>query len=469
MLQIRSIIPFLLALILLTNGVSASDYYQNSLTRLLPEKALNNDKLGIYVESVTTGRTILKYNHKKSFIPASNNKVITSFAALNLLGKSYRYKTSVYSGGEITNGILYGGMYIKASGDPSIDTERIEAIVKDFKEMGIKEIKGNIHLDDSYFDDLSYAQGWKEGWRGDYYCPPIGSFSLNYNTIDIKVTPGKIGKQAKIEVFPEAFKVGVVNNTETSHKSSALSAKLDENDEYLTVIGRINHRSGGQRFTISVNNPTRYFGVVVSNMIVENGIKFEGDVIRVKTPEWATKFYVSSSPQLSDIIADFNKNSVNIIGEALVKTLGASFSEEPGTWENGSKVITDYLKSVGMDGEITIADGSGLSKNNSVSPYLLVKILSNAYNNSSLSNEFVSSLPVAGVDGTLKKRFTHGNIKGKVLAKTGYLNGVRALSGFINTNSGEVLAFSIISNGLGWQAKAFQNDLLTELIDCCKK
>lgn len=461
--------PLLILFLLFTNASPASDYYQNRLRGLLPEKALNRDNLGVYVESLTTGETIFKYNHNKSFIPASNNKLITSFAALNLLGKNYRYKTSFYSGGEITGGVLYGGVYVKGSGDPSFNTERLEAVVRDFTNEGIREIKGNIHLDDSYFDNMLYGSGWKDSWRGDYYCPPIGTFSLNYNTIDILVTPGELGQSAKIEVIPSQFKVKIVNNTETSGKSSALSAKLDNNDEYLTVNGRINHRSGGQRFTISVNNPTRYFGVVLSNLIRESGIKFDGDILRARTPSWATKFYTSDSPPLHEILVDFNKDSVNIIGESLVKTIGANFTEAPGSWEKGSKVIEAYLKSMGMDGELTIADGSGLSKENSVSPYMLVKILSKAYGDSSFSEEFISSLPVAGVDGTLRKRFRHGKIRGRVMAKTGYLNGVRALSGFVKTETGEVLGFSVISNGLGWQAKSFQNDLLEVLVDCCKK
>lgn len=469
MLLNRILLSFFFVFILFTHGALASDYYQNKLNSILPDSAVNNDNLGVYVESLTSGKAIAKYNQKKSFIPASNNKVITSFAALNLLGKAYRYKTSFYSGGEITNGTVFGGMYIKASGDPSIDTERLEAIVKDFKEMGIKEIKGNLNLDDSFFDDRVYGDGWKEDWRGDYYCPPIGAFSLNYNTIDIKVSPGKIGKEARIEVFPETFKVRIVNNAETSYKSSSLSAKLDKNDEYLTINGRINHKSAGQRFTISINNPTRYFGVVFSNMLVAHGIEFEGDVMRVEIPKWATRFYSSNSSPLHEIITHFNKDSINIIGEALVKTIGANFSEEPGTWENGAKVITDYLKSRGMKEDIIYVDGSGLSKHNSVSPYLIVKVLADAYKSDSYSKEFVSSLPVSGVDGTLKRRFRERGLRGRIMAKTGYLNGVRALSGFVKTNSGEVLAFSIISNGLGWKAKAFQNDLLSELVDCCKR
>jgi len=471
MITIRILIFLIFSIVSVSPKVFSADsnYYQQKLYTILPDKAAHHENLGVYVKSLTTGKTLIKYNYKMPFIPASNNKVITSFAALNLLGKSYRYKTSFYSGGEITNGLVYGGLYVKASGDPTIDLERLESIVTDFSDKGIKEIKGNIYLDDTIFDGLEYGKGWKDDWRGDYYCPPIGSFTLNYNTIDIKITPTSVGKPARIEIFPEAFRVKIVNNADTSKHSSMLSARLDKKDEYLTVSGRINYRSSGQRFTISINDPTEYFANVFSHLLKAHGIKFDGKVLRGKIPKWANEFYSSDSEPLYDIITDFHKDSINIIGEALIKTIGAKFGKEPGTWEKGTRVVLDYLKSIGIDEDIKYVDGSGLSKYNHVSPYTIVSVLSNAYSSKLFSKEFISSLPIGGVDGTLKKRFRESDLRGKIIAKTGYLNGVRALSGFVNTNSGDVLAFSIISNGLGWKAKAFQNDLLRLLVDCCKK
>lgn len=465
--MIRILLFIAVLTVVFDSSFAVSDQYSNRLNSIVPQNARQNNNLGVYVESVTTGEPVFAFNHKKNFIPASNKKLVTSFAALHLLGKSFSYSTEFYSGGEIRNGVLYGGLYVKAGGDPSIDTKRLEHIVYELKNRGVAEIRGNIYLDDTYFDQQKYAEGWMDRWIGLHYCPPVGAFTLNYNTVDVKVTPTKVGNPPVVEVSPKAFRVQIINNAVTSNHSSALTARLDERNEYMTVGGRINARSGSQLFTISISSPTDYFGNVLTNLITEKGIRFEGEVKRREVPDWATLFHTMESPPLYEILSDFNKNSVNIIGESIVKTIGANFTQTPGTWDNGSRAITDFLQSMGMQDEIIIADGSGLSRNNSISPYMLVKILTAAYSEQSLSKEFIATLAVSGIDGTLKNRFNDSRLRGNIIAKTGYLHGVRALSGYIYTEKGEILAFSIISNGLGWETRAYQQDLLTLLLSCC--
>ena len=159
---------------------------------------------------------------------------------------------------------------------------------------------------------------------------------------------------------------------------------------------------------------------------------------------------------------------MNIIGENILKTLGAEFKYIPGSWESGAQVVTEFLHKIGVNDEFVIVDGSGLSPFNQVSPKVLSDVLKYAYKNQVISLQFITSLPIAGIDGTLKNRFSTPDVKGRVFAKTGYLNNVRSLSGYIYTKTGDVLVFSILANGLGWKAKEFQNDLLIQLVECCK-
>lgn len=219
---------------------------------------------------------------------------------------------------------------------------------------------------------------------------------------------------------------------------------------------------------IPVLKPTLFTGNVIKNAIEESGIKVSGPLVANKVPRWANIIYTHYSDPLPAVITEYNKNSVNIIGENIMKALGAQYKGIPGTWDKGSVVISEFLNEVGIKNGFKIVDGSGLSPLNRVSPETLTDILSYAYKSTLISSDFLESLPVAGVDGTLKKRFTQSDIQGRVRAKTGYLKNVRALSGYIFTKKGDVLVFSILSNGFGWKTKELQNDLLVQLIECCK-
>ena len=457
----------LLFVICLPASTFSKTNYQKKLIQLVPQEARGNGKLGVYVKSLNTGNVLFQYNSDRNFIPASNNKVISSFAALSLLGKDFRFITEFYTGGELKNGTLFGGLYIKAYGDPSLTTDDLKGVVRELKRKGIRKIKGDIYLDDSYFDSINYGKGWKREWRGDYYCPPIDAFSLNYNTIDVTIKPRKRWESPIVEITPSAYIMNINNTAQSSKYKSKLVVSQDSSGKNLYIKGKINVKSSPQTYTISVLNPATYFGLVFRNLLIAEGIEFDGQIIIKHTPPWATVFYTHYSQPLHEIINEFNKESVNIIGESLVKTLGAKYIGQPGSWDNGSYVISKFIKDSGVGPDIDFADGSGLSRYNRVSPKVMANVLALAYNQSDFSYEYMSSLPVAGIDGTLKKRFRRSNIKGRVAAKTGYLSGVRALSGYVYARDGEILVFSVISNGLGWKAKTFQNELLSELVDCC--
>jgi len=145
---------------------SNSEYYHKIL-QSIPKEALSNGRLGVVVKSLTTDELIFQYNPDKLFVPASNVKVLTSVTALSILKPDYRFKTVFYSGGDVTQGVIHGGLYIKGYGDPTLSTQHLETIAEEFKSLGVKEIKGGIIVDDSYFDNVRYGKGWKEKWKGD--------------------------------------------------------------------------------------------------------------------------------------------------------------------------------------------------------------------------------------------------------------------------------------------------------------
>ncbi len=444
---------------------SATTTYSAKIATLVPKEARNNGKLGVIVKSLTSGETLFEYNAQSLFIPASNEKIITSVAALSLLKRDYRFKTEFYSGGGVSKGTLHGGLYVKGYGDPTLGEPHLGFIVYELKKRGIAEIRDGIIVDDSYFSRVRRAVGWKQEWTDDFYSPPISALSFNYNTIEVKVSSSGSGQKPSVTILPEGSNISIINNAVTSSKQGVLTTTWS-NDQTIVVGGKIRSKAT-VILKIPVQNPTLLTGNILKNALEEAGIKVTGPVIAGEVPKWATLFYTHYSDPLSSIITEYLKNSVNIIGENLIKTLGAEFKSIPGSWENGSLVISEFLNGIGIKDGFRVVDGSGLSLLNRVSPRTLTDVLSYAYTNRVIASDFVDSLPIAGVDGTLKKRFKQSDVQGRVMAKTGYLNNVRALSGYVFTKQGDVLVFSILDNGLGWKTKEFQNSLLTELVGCC--
>ncbi len=465
--MIRFLFLLLLFSLLITSQVahSANWKYAASVAPLLNENPGKNGKLGVVVKSLSSGETIYEHNPDKMYIPASNEKIITSVAALALLGNDYTFKTEFFSGGGISDGVLHGGLYIKGYGDPTLSEGHLGYIVFQLKQRGVKEIKGKIVVDDTYFGKNRYAKGWKEEWRDDFYSPAISALSFNYNIIELKVYGAKSGERPAIKIEPGGSNIRVMNQAVTSGKKGALRTTW-RNSETIVLSGRIRPRAT-VTLKIPVLDPALFTGNIIKNAIEEAGIKASGPVVAGDVPRWANLIYTHNSDPLSMVIAEYNKNSVNIIGENLMKTLGAKYRGVPGTWDKGSAVISEFLNEAGIKNGFQVVDGSGLSLLNRVSPQTLTDVLSYAYQDKSISIDFLESLPVAGVDGTLEKRFRNSEVQGRVRAKTGYLNNVRALSGYIFTKNGDILVFSILSNGFGWKTKELQNDLLTQLIECC--
>ena len=459
------ILAFLLIFTVSDTTRAESLSYNSRIAPLLPAAARDNGKLGVVVKSLTTGETLYEHNGKRLFIPASNEKIITSVAALAILKGDYRFKTEFYSGGGISDGILHGGLYIKGFGDPTLEAAHLGFITYQLKRRGITEIRGGITVDESYFGPVRHAKGWKEEWKDDFYSPHISALSFNYNIIELKVYGAKSGQRPGAKIEPEGSNIEIINKAVTSGKKGALRTQW-QGDSALVLSGVIKPKASVV-LKIPVKNPALLTGNVIKNALQEGGIVVQGPVTQGAIPRWASAFYTHYSDPLSSVITEYNKNSVNIIGENLIKVMGATYKGAPGTWEKGSLVVSEFLNSEGIENGFNIADGSGLSLNNRVSPETLTDILSYAYKNRLIASDFIVSLPVAGVDGTLKKRFRNSELQGRVMAKTGYLKNVRALSGYVYTKKGEVLVFSILSNGYGWKTKEYQSVLLSELVNCC--
>lgn len=456
-----------LYIIVLWAGVSAhamtSSEAGEALLALMPKGA--SGKVGVMVKSLRTGKVIFAYNEGKWFVPASNAKVFVSAASLWLLKPDYRFKTEFSTDGAIRDGILYGDLYIKGYGDPSLTSSHLDFIAHEFKMLGITHVAGSVVVDDSYFDGERYGPGWKESWKGVPYSPPVSALTLNLNMVTIRISPKRQGEKPSVEFDPPGSGFRVVNDAVTANSKGGVRAEFLPDGETVVVSGSISPRSGPLVVTRAVPDPALYVGRGFKTALGGVGIRVEGGVRRGVTPQAARRLYTHFSNALSEIVAEYNKNSVNVIGENIIKTLGATFLDPPGSWEKGASVIENFTNGLGLMGEVKLVDGSGLSPINRATAHSLVEVLGFAYQNSQMGMDFIKSLSIGGVDGTLKNRFRA--LEGRLLAKTGYITGVRTLSGYLFTETDDVLAFSILSNGMGPEIKVYQERMLEKLARCC--
>ncbi|MDH7482816.1 MAG: D-alanyl-D-alanine carboxypeptidase/D-alanyl-D-alanine-endopeptidase [Armatimonadota bacterium] len=417
----------------------------------LSDSVLSHGLQGVLIESLKDGRVVYEKNADLVFIPASNFKILVSAVALDTLGPDYRFKTFIFVNGQkITNGVLKGDLIIEGRGDPVLKYEHLEKIAAKLKEIGIKIIEGNIVGDDTWFDSIRLGWGWSWDDEPYYYATQISALNLNENIIDVWVRPGdKVGEPAVVEVLPQTSYVLVVNECRTSVAKSEKTIFIDrlrgKNVIRVTGMVPLDYKPERPEEAITIEEPTLFTCHRLIETLRAHGIEVKGQAVRGKKPVSAQFVMSLTSPPLSEILRLLNKPSDNLIAEVLLKTLGAE-RKGKGSSSAGEQVELEFLKKIGADmTAVSITDGSGLSRHNLISPRNLVIILKHMYNHKH-SKVYLDSLPIAGVDGTLRKRMKGTPAEGNVRAKTGYVGMVCTLSGFVTTRSGEPLVFSIMFN-----------------------
>lgn len=413
------------------------------IEEILTDSLLKPATCGICAVSLGTGQVIYERNSHKLLLPASNMKLITSLAALYLLGPSYKFETHFYIDSTET-------LYIKGFGDPTLSYEDLLIIAERFKAKGLKSLE-KIVVDNYFFDSLEMGPGWM--WdEGSYpYAARISALSLNENIIEIWVnTAENVGDIVKVNLIPPTrcveLKVEAITLPADSVSKIEVNRVFDAKNKII-VKGGLPIFSSPKVFYRNLENPPLYTGGVFKEILEREGISVKNGILRGSVPKSAELFYIHKSPPLSEIIRKLNKFSSNFIAEQILKTLGAIFLNPPGTWEKGEEVIKEFLQDMGLDTiSIRMVDGSGLSRYNLLSANQIVSVLIKAAKDFSISPEFFSSLPIGGVDGTLLLRMQDTLLLGKVRAKTGTLWGVSSLSGYVATKNNDIIAFSILMN-----------------------
>jgi serine-type D-Ala-D-Ala carboxypeptidase/endopeptidase (penicillin-binding protein 4) len=413
---------------------------RDRLVAVLHEPPLNRTKVGVEVMQASNGDVLFAHNAAVQFNPASNTKMLTTAAAISYLGADYRYHTALYGPEPDADGVVHGDVVLRGSGDPSLITTDVAEIARALSARGVKRIEGDLFADPRF-----HARGHKADDAGD----GEGALILNRNTYGVRVRPGDVGHPALVSVEPKVELFGVENQTSTVHgKRSRLRIDSYRKDDRLiiTVRGRIADNRDDYVDLRRLADGSLLAASVLRSAFGDFGVELTGRV-RAGNIAATTMLAEHVSAPLSDVCRISNKPSNNFVAEAIYKTLGGELYGAPGTLAKGTRAVMDYLTSAGIKpGAYRIVNGSGLTHENRITPQDLSSLLRKIYYDLSVAPEFMSSLAVAGIDGTIRNRFMGTDAVGLVRAKTGTLNGVSALSGYVGEKD-DVLIFSIFVEG----------------------
>jgi len=428
---------------------SASTILQNDLSAVFETPEFAPSIWSVLVRPVSSSQTLFSLNASKLVMPGSNMKILTLAAAADRLGWDYRFETKIMALSPITSGVLHGDLFIVGNGDPTISERSDErgilrALVQQLKDAGLRSVEGRVIGDDDAFDDDGLGDGWAWDNLPYGYSAPVTALEYNEGSVDLTIRAGNAaGEPVDVQVRPEGSGLELENRLTTIAESGSGTLTLERlpGSPHLIVRGQIPAKAAPFVRTASVDNPTQFFASAFRSTLIASGIEvtkgaLDMDYVLPKPDLAGARTLVTRrSPPLSQIASSMMKVSQNQYAELLLKALG------------GRQVARDRLKAQGIpEDSFFMADGSGLSRYNYVTDETIVRLLQNFQQKQPDAGFFLATLPTAGRDGTLARRLTGTPAEGKVHAKSGTIDNVRAISGYVEDADGETLAFSIIAN-----------------------
>ena len=449
---------------------SAESVFVKTVETILGNSCLRKQNFGIKIHSLERNKTLYSVNSNRLFAPASNVKLLTTAMALKRLRPEYRFKTGLYATTPVGGETLRGDIFIKGFGDPNLVSEQMWLLVKELKNIPLRKVHGDIIADASFFDNNLRVKTWKKGGV-EAYNAPLGALSFNFNTVTVHINPGeKPGDRPVVVVDPNIEFIRVDNRARTvskSKRSRLIVNRIDRGGHNeITISGVVSVNHARETYYLNITRPAYYAASVFKEYLRQEGVEVTGKVRVGFVPEGAYEILSHSSMPLSLILRGLNKFSNNFVAEQILKTIGADIYGSPGTTLNGLRAMDEYMQSLKYKPEgFSILDGSGLSRQNRLSPDQIVSVFQDMYADLGVYPEFISALGVMGRDGNVLKRMNGHNSAERARVKTGTLNSVSALSGYFQSADGERFAFSILMNDLkcsNGQAKRLQDRIVRE-------
>lgn len=407
--------------------------------------------MGIDVVDLNTGKTLYQRNANRTFIPASNMKLFSNAAALLVLGPDYRFQSQLSTDApSLDKGVLNGSLYLHLSGDPSFTQAHLDDLLSNLNTWGITEIKGNVVLVSNHSVVNPYATGIVPKDLMYSYGAPLGPVMIDENRVTVTVNPAwRVGDPALVELNEPGNGLLLDNQVKTSAKTTGcgIDFKMD-GENHLTVRGCVHVGQWAVQQRLAIRNPLGYAKALVKQRLTHLNIRLDGQVELGSAPTSSLLLATHASKPINQLMADTLKPSDNLYADSLYLHAAAKLKGTPLNWAQAQPVVKAFLQQqtgVNLQNAV-LTDGSGLSREDLLTPEQTVGLLRYLYMHFPLSYEYVAALPVAGQDGTLQKRFRKVTQQGFLRAKTGTMTGIMSLSGYLYTANAHTLAFSIFIN-----------------------
>ena len=440
----------------------------SNIEKIINDPFFDKTLIALDIFDLTDSISLYQKNNKLLFRPASNMKLLTSAAALINLGEYYTFRTDIYHTGVIEGDTLFGDVFVVGGFDPLFSSEDLDSLVVVIKSLGIKNISGGIYADISKKDSMYWGKGWMWDDDPEPSAPYLSALNINGNTIEVFVEGGEAGKPSVVNLNPDTKYVDVENRSVTvsSRGSGEVLITRDWVNKKNTILVSgevIKDEAYGYYSKVNLLYPERYFITLFKEGLEKEGISIAKQ-IDVKNLDENSVYLTSVYRSIDTVISVVNKDSDNLSAEMMVYAIAYMDSGAPATADDGLASVKKIIDAIGFNSsDYSIADGSGVSHYNLISAELILKTLKYFYyERKDLFPFFYNSLAIAGVDGTLKNRMKGTSAQNNVHAKTGTLNGVSNLSGYVTAENNHLLAFSImIQNYVDESSKArsFQNKI----------
>lgn len=445
---------------------SAQVPLRQAIDELIRRSPAGKATIALRVIRLPAGQVLYSFNADKPMTPASNAKLLVTAAAAVGLGQDFHFRTLLARRGQDLV-ILGGGD--PATADPKLAQQSGVPITAMFHEWaealadaGWTDIPGDLIFDDSVFDDCWRHPNWPPEEVDHWYAAPVGGLNCNDNCLTVTLRPSRPGTLIEVQSSPRQTAVPVVNRCRTGGKQSAVARRSADGDGVL-ITGLLKKPVTVE---VAVRDPGLFSAAACRTALAAKGIRITGQTRRARVRQAdgslpaGVEVLAEHRTPLAVILPRCNKSSQNLFAECLLKTLGrlhqqaAGQADAVGSWSAGQQAVHTFLQDAGLPtAGVVIDDGSGLSRQNRVTARLMTELLGYVYGQPP-GELFVESLSVSGRDGTLKRRLG-GKFEGCLLGKTGYLRGVRTLSGYVINHQGQWLSVSILINGFAGSSKPF--------------
>jgi D-alanyl-D-alanine carboxypeptidase/D-alanyl-D-alanine-endopeptidase (penicillin-binding protein 4) len=424
--------------------------------------------ISVLVQRIGAARPLIALNAAQPMQPASTMKLVTTWSGLSILGPDYRWRTSAYAAGQVSNGTLHGNLYIEGSGDPKLVPEELAELIQRIHRAGIMAIDGDLVLDKHRFDPSTRnAPPLDDNASAPYN---VGPDPLLYSFKSLAFTfDAASSDSVSISVQPALSQLQVVNDLHVTRgrctsASDSIQPMLDTQPDGIlraTFSGNFARACGAQASSVAVLDHASFFAGGFVGLWRQTGGTFNGIVREARVPAMARLVATHRSPTLAEIVRDINKYSNNVMARNLFLSIGAQSSRQPASTASSAAAVRKFLtqSALPMPG-LVMDNGSGLSRDGMISADAMGSLLI-AANSSPVAQVFIGSLPIVGVDGTMRHRLTNAPLVGNAHIKTGTLNNVRAIAGYVGAASGDsYVVVSFINDAHAGAARAAHDALL---------